>query len=84
MDGQEGLGLGLPRRRREVVLKFILLAKGRGPLPWVVVWAAESALPQITRPRDRRSDQDPDETHLLPACISFWLNKGQSNQTIGR
>lgn len=32
MRGQEGLGLGLPRRRREVVVRFILLVKRRDPL----------------------------------------------------
>lgn len=36
-DGEEGLGLGLQRRGIEVVLKFILLGKGRDPTVSVVV-----------------------------------------------
>lgn len=38
MRGQEGLGLGLPRRRREVVVRLILLVKSSRPTPRLVVW----------------------------------------------
>lgn len=63
VDGEEGLGLGLQRRGIEVVLKFILLGKGRDPTVSLVVWCRPWEISPVGL-----------KTHVTPSLLPHGLD----------